>query len=96
MAKKPPSPPEPADRPDAERIDEAVLALLYYNEMQAGGAWKSLPWEATDRLHEKGLISNPAKKAKSVWLTEEGLARGREAFRRLYERKEEGPASVGD
>jgi hypothetical protein len=37
-----------------------------------------------DALHEKGLITNPAKGTKSVYLTEEGLAAGTKAAKRLF------------
>ena len=30
-----------------------------------------MPWNVMDRLHQKGYISDPARKSKSVWLTEE-------------------------
>ena len=48
------------------------------------GAWKSLDWDAMDRLYGKGLISDPATKARSVLLTEEGLREAEAAFRRLF------------
>ena len=35
-------------------------------------------------LHDKGLISDPASKAKSVVLTEAGLREADAAFRRLF------------
>ena len=73
---------------DTDRLDEAVLALLYLNiwEDTAWGAraWKGMPWESTDRLYEKGMISDPKSKAKSVVLTEEGKKAAEEAFRRLF------------
>ena len=73
----------------ADKIDEAVLALLYLNigeRSPFGGAsaWKSLNWDAMDRLHESGLISDPATKAKSVGLSDEGLARAEAACNRLF------------
>jgi hypothetical protein len=77
-------PAEPFERVDAQRLDDAVLAILYYNRMTAGGAWKGLPWDATDRLHQKGLISDPAKARKSVDLLEAGYEQGRAAFERLF------------
>jgi Domain of unknown function (DUF6429) len=43
-----------------------------------------MPWEAMDRLHEKGLIGNPKSKAKPVVLTAEGLIAAEEAFRKLF------------
>ena len=73
-----------------ERIDEAVLALLYqgiFERYPMGGArtWKGFDWSAMERLHEKGLISDPVGKAKSVVLTETGLREGEAAFRRLFD-----------
>ena len=62
---------------DLDRIDEAVLALLYlgihqrHRAIPGARAWKSHDWDAMDRLHVKGLISDPATKPKSVMLTEE-------------------------
>ena len=79
---------EPFERVDPDLLDEVVLAILYYNDAKAGGAWKSLPWEATDRLFRKGLISDPAKARKSVDLFEEGYEPARAAFERLFVRKE--------
>jgi len=72
------------------RIDEAVLALLYlgiFESLPMGGAraWKSFDWDAMGRLHEKGLISDPAGKARSVVLTETGLREAEAAFLRLFE-----------
>jgi mRNA-degrading endonuclease toxin of MazEF toxin-antitoxin module len=83
--------PEAADGEEdlkAARTDEAVLALLFLNiweEDEWGArAWKGVPWESTDRLHEKGLIDDPKSKAKSVVLTEEGRRAAEEAFRKLF------------
>src|ERR1700722_8215174 len=35
--------------------------------------WNSFDWAAMERLHTKGLISDPVGKAKSVEFTDEGL-----------------------
>jgi len=72
-----------------DKIDEAVLALLYlghWRESRTSVAcsWKSFDWDTMGRLHEKGLISNPATKAKSVAFSDEGLRRAKEAFDRLF------------
>ncbi|AZF37792.1 Mobile element protein [Pseudomonas sp. R4-39-08] len=37
-----------------------------------------------NRLHEQGFIDNPVNKNKSVWLTTQGLERGRELADRLF------------
>jgi hypothetical protein len=34
--------------------------------------WRALPWSVMDQLHHKGYISDPATKAKSVWLIRRG------------------------
>jgi hypothetical protein len=58
---------------DTGKIDEAVLALLYLMLHDGSRAWTSLDWDAMNRLHEKGFISNPVGKAKSVAFTDKGL-----------------------
>jgi hypothetical protein len=37
-----------------------------------------------ERLHNKNFISNPASKAKSVILTQEGLKRAEAIFARMF------------
>lgn len=69
---------------DIDRIDEAVLALLYLGRHGGGRAWKGFDWEAMNRLYEMGMISDPVGKAKSVVFTEEGERRSEELFRRLF------------
>ncbi|MGX0586575.1 DUF6429 family protein [Sphingomonas sanguinis] len=72
---------------DTDRIDEAVLALLWLNLDATGTAWKGLDWNAMNRLHERGLISDPVRKAKSVWLTDEGMAEAERLFLELFSRR---------
>jgi hypothetical protein len=67
---------------DSDKIDRAVLALLYLGLHDADRAWKGFDWDAMNRLHEKGFISDPRGKAKSVVFTEAGLI---EAQRLLQE-----------
>lgn len=69
---------------DTDRIDEAVLALLYLGLRDDARAWKGFDWDAMNRLHEKGLISDPVSKAKSVAFTEEGLQRATELFEGMF------------
>lgn len=75
---------------DEAKVDEAVLALLHLNVWEenewAARAWKGMPWEATDRLFEKGLVGDPKSKAKSVVLTEEGKRAAEQAFHKLFAR----------
>jgi len=73
---------------DKDKIDDAVLALLWLTLHEERRAWKGFDWDAMDRLHEKGLIADPKNKAKSVVLTDEGLRRSEELFRKLFTRSE--------
>ncbi|MDE3137817.1 MAG: hypothetical protein KGL59_14655 [Acidobacteriota bacterium] len=73
---------------DENKVDEMSLALLWltmFEEKNYGvRAWKSHSWEVLDRLHEKGYISDPKSKAKSVVVTEEGVRRAQELFERHF------------
>ena len=72
---------------DEEKIDEAVLALLYltsFTDKPYRRAWKSHDWDSLGRLYQKGYISDPATKARSVVLTEEGAKRSRDLFEKHF------------
>jgi len=71
---------------DTDKIDETVLALLYLTLHDGVRAWKGHDWEALNRLHRKGMILNPIGKAKSVVLTDQGMAESERLFRELFER----------
>ncbi|RON67541.1 hypothetical protein BK675_16040 [Pseudomonas fluorescens] len=73
---------------DMKLIDDAVLALLAAYSSDDGNAWKGYDFEIMNRLHAQGLISNPVNRNKSIWLTEEGLERGREIAERMFGAKE--------
>jgi len=77
---------------DTDKIDEYTLALLYLvtHERREGlgpTAWKGFDWDTMHRLHEKGYISNPIGKAKSVAMTEEGFLKAKELFERHFGKK---------
>jgi len=69
---------------DQARIEDAVLALLVAFSFDDGRAWKGFDFEVMDRLYAQGFIDNPKGKAKSVWLTPQGIERGRECARHLF------------
>ena len=71
---------------DTDKIDEAVLALLFLTLQDGVRAWKGHDWDVLDRLYRKGMIDNPVGKAKSVVLTDEGLSASERLFRKLFER----------
>jgi hypothetical protein len=51
---------------DTDRIDDCVLALLLLGRHDGQRVWKSFDWDAMDRLHKKGLISDTIGRGKSV------------------------------
>lgn len=67
-----------------KKIEEAVLALLQLGLHDGNRAWKSFDWDVMSSLHEKGLISDPVGKTKSVVLTESGLAESERLFAQLF------------
>jgi hypothetical protein len=72
---------------DGEKLQQAVLALLHMNTLEQKSvkrAWKALPWSVMDQLHDKGYISDPATKAKSVLLSDEGTRLSEELFEKLF------------
>ena len=71
---------------DEEKIDQAVLALLYLTLHDHNRAWKAFDWESMSRLHDKGFIDDPVNKAKSVALTDQGLVESMRLFRKLFGR----------
>ena len=73
--------------PDTEKIDAAVIALMYLTLHDGCRAWKSFDWEATNRLHEQGLIEDPVNKTKSVVFTERGLKEAERLFNELLAKR---------
>ena len=72
---------------DPQKVDDMVLALLHLTSWSEGGvvrAWKNHDWKALDRLCEKGLISDPKSKAKSIVLSDEAAQRAKELFEKFY------------
>ena len=78
-------------KPNTEKIDGAVLALLHLTSFTGGKgelfltrAWKGHDWGALNRLHAKGLIFDPKSKAKSIVLSKEGSAKAEALIQRLF------------
>jgi Domain of unknown function (DUF6429) len=69
---------------DTNKIDDAVLALLYLGLHDEVRAWKGFDWDAMERLQQQGYISNPRGKAKSVVFTEQGLERSKRLLEELF------------
>lgn len=73
---------------DENKIDETVLGLLYLTLHDGARAWKSFDWDSMNRLHEKGFITDPVNKSKSVVLTEDGLQVSERLFKQLFSKNQ--------
>ena len=61
---------------DHEKIAESALAILSLSRMvepYGVTAWKGIDWDVMNLLYEKGWISNPVGKQKSIGISEEGI-----------------------
>ena len=72
---------------DPRKVDDATLALLHLTLHEGNRVWKTLDWEAMNRLHDRGLILDPVNHTKSVVLTEEGLRLSEQLARQLFGRQ---------
>ena len=78
---------------DTDRIDDAVLALLYLTLHDQHQASKGVDGAALGRLHEKGMIESPDASPESVTFTPDGLQRSKELLEQLFaSRPAEAPA----
>lgn len=72
---------------DEDKVDDTTLALLWLvmeKDKYGVRAWKGFDWDTMNRLHEKGFISDPKSKAKSVVVTEEGEKRAQELCEKTF------------
>lgn len=69
---------------DTRKLDRAALAILSLTLHDKNRVWKGIDWTITDRLHEKGLVHDPVGRAKSLVLTEEGLAVAEAALKEFF------------
>lgn len=76
---------------DTDRIDDAVLALLHLTLQDENRAGKGFDSAALGRLHQKGLIDDPAGESSSVTLTGDGLQRSKVLFEKMFTKPVTGP-----
>ena len=72
---------------DKEKVDEVVLALMslvLHGDSAEVRAWKGFDWDTLDRLHAKGLISDPRSKAKSVALSDKAVELAEKLFEKHF------------
>ena len=75
-------------------IKELTLLLIYLtswkedtNLTKVQRSWKGYPFDALDELNEEGYIDGN-KRAKSVYLTEEGLGKIKELMKKYIGKEE--------
>jgi hypothetical protein len=51
---------------DHDKIDEAVLALLWLTLHDGYRAWKGFDWATMNRLYEKGFICDPVNSNRPI------------------------------
>jgi hypothetical protein len=66
-----------------DRAADFVLALMHLDVHDVDRAWKGYPWDVLERLFERGLITDPRGKARSVALSGEGLLEAKRQFETL-------------
>ncbi len=74
---------------DTQKLCESALALLSLT-LHDGRAWKGLDWNLMDLIFEKGWITDPKSKAKSVVLTDEGERLAGEFLRKHFDQSKRG------
>jgi len=75
---------------DKDKVDEMTLALLclvMHGSKDEERVWKGFDWETMNRLHEKGYITDPRSKAKSVALLGDAARRSEELFQKHFGKK---------
>lgn len=75
-------------------IKELSLLLVYLTSWQEDvgltkvqRSWKGYPFEVLDELNEEGYI-NGSKRAKSVYLTEEGISKANDLMKKYIGKEE--------
>ena len=70
---------------DHRKLEDAALAILYFgHDPQTGRAWKNIDWGIMEGLFERGLISDPKNKNKSISFTDEGLQFAKKTLKELF------------
>ena len=69
---------------DIDKLDAAALAILSLTLHDALRVWKGIDWDIAERLFQKGLIENPASKAKSHVVTKQGLELAKRAVEEQF------------
>ncbi len=79
--------PDVRDELDTEKLAEVTLGLLALTLHDGCRAWKGIDWGVMNLLYERGWILDPQGKAKSVVLTEAGLAQAEKLMMKHFGRQ---------
>jgi hypothetical protein len=74
---------------DWEKVDEVTLVLMQLTIFEEHGvirSWKGYDSDVLNRLHDRGWISNPVSKAKSVILSEDARRHSEQLFLKHFGR----------
>ena len=74
---------------DRDKLVEVALAMLHLTTHGGGygtRAWKNMNWDLLDALHDRGWISDPKSKAKSVAFSDESERLAAEFFEKHFGR----------
>jgi hypothetical protein len=71
---------------DSQKVDDAMLGLLYLATYPDGDQAFGFDWDTLQRLYQRGLIEKPAWKSRNqIQFTKTGLAAAERAFRELFD-----------
>jgi hypothetical protein len=61
------------------------MYLVIHDEDENGArVWKGFDWDTLERLYQKGFIGSPVGRAKSVFITMEGIKRSKNLFEQHF------------
>lgn len=72
---------------DVDKLTEAALGIMWltvHDSHTAPRVWKGIDWDVLDLMHERGWISDPKNKNKSVLLTETGRDLAQEFLQKYF------------
>jgi hypothetical protein len=75
------------DTVDWDKVDEMALALMHLTTFEERGgvrSWKGYDWGILNRMHQRGWISDPVSKAKSVSVSEDAHRLSQELFAKHF------------
>ncbi len=74
---------------DKDKVAVVALAILSFSratDQYGATVWKGMDWDVMNLLHEKGWISSPIGKQKSVAITEDAIKLADEYIEKHFEK----------